>query len=226
MNNLISAFAVPMAMVEMPKPEALNEALRAVFLEYEQKGAEYANPNPFVGRNKALFESRFDLFDWPQPAVRQLADFCMASLYGVIRELNGYDTPTLQKLQAKCESWYHITRQGGYFAAHTHPLHSWSGVYCVRHDGDDPDSQSGRLTFINPNTAAGMYTDFAMAKLKPPFGFAPKSIRLKPGQLVLFPSWILHEVLPYEGTTERITVAFNAKFRYAGNDIDEVLNKR
>jgi hypothetical protein len=27
---------------------------------------------------------------------------------------------------------------------------------------------------------------------------------------VIFPSWLLHEVLPYQGTRERVVVAFNA----------------
>ena len=40
-----------------------------------------------------------------------------------------------------------------------------------------------------------------------------KSYRLRAGQLVLFPSWFNHEVLPYRGQGERITVAFNCWFR-------------
>ena len=33
------------------------------------------------------------------------------------------------------------------------------------------------------------------------------------GQLVIFPSWLMHEVLPYLGERERIVVAFNAWIR-------------
>ena len=32
---------------------------------------------------------------------------------------------------------------------------------------------------------------------------------LQPGQLVLFPSWVQHQVMPFYGEGERITVAFN-----------------
>ena len=38
------------------------------------------------------------------------------------------------------------------------------------------------------------------------------SVRLEPGQLVLFPSWLLHDVKPFQGEGERITVAFNCWF--------------
>lgn len=225
MADLTTAFAVPLATAQLPDCDSLNEELRKVFLAHEAEGERFANPSPFVYRNRTLFESRFDLFDWPQPCIAKLREFCLANVYGVIRELNGYDNDTLQKLHIQCESWFHITRRGGFFGAHNHPLHSWSGVYCVKHDGDDPDSTSGKLTFINPMMSAGMYTDMAIAKTKRPFGFAPIKLRLKPGQLVLFPSWLLHEVLPYEGDSERITVAFNARFRYQGENVDEILRR-
>ena len=31
----------------------------------------------------------------------------------------------------------------------------------------------------------------------------------EPGKLVLFPSWLLHQVRYYRGTAERISIAFN-----------------
>lgn len=216
MSQINSMFAVPLVVVEMEKPEALNDALRTLFLDLEAQGDKFRNPEPFVKRNKPLFESKFTLFDWPYEPVRQLRDFCYGGLYGAIRDLNGYDMETLKRLHVSMESWFHVTRKGGYFGAHTHPMHSWSGVYCVKHDGDDPASDSGKLTFINPNVAATSYLDMAIARLSGVFKQSHHSVRLQPGQLVLFPSWLLHEVLPYEGESERITVAFNARFRMSG----------
>lgn len=87
-------------------------------------------------------------------------------------------------------------------------MHSWSGVYCVRHDGDDPDRSSGRLTFINPHAVAMMFIDPSMRKWDFPYNIGVRSLRLSPGQLVLFSSWLLHEVLPYKEDTQRLTVAF------------------
>jgi hypothetical protein len=34
-------------------------------------------------------------------------------------------------------------------------------------------------------------------------------IRPRPGLLFIFPSWLLHQVLPYRGTGLRISIAFN-----------------
>ena len=41
----------------------------------------------------------------------------------------------------------------------------------------------------------------------------------EPGQLVLFPSWLAHRALPYDGVAERIVVSFNARVHDArGSD--------
>jgi predicted 2-oxoglutarate/Fe(II)-dependent dioxygenase YbiX len=58
-----------------------------------------------------------------------------------------------------------------------------------------------------------MYLDAANAKQVGPFGYGIRNVKFEPGQLVLFPSWVLHDVKPYEGDAERITVAFNCWFQ-------------
>lgn len=216
--TVITAFSVPIITVRMDGCEQINAQLRAFFLECESHGERYANAEPFTHRNSALFESQFTLFDWRHPAVQRLREFCWANLYRAIQDLNGYDMQTLQRLRIAHESWFHITRRGGYFGVHNHPMHSWSGVYCVCQEGDDGHPDSGRLTFISPYASHTMYTDMAMHNLQPPFQMGNIPSRLEPGQLVLFPSWLLHEVTPFEpaGHGLRITVAFNAKFRMEG----------
>ena len=209
-------FAVPLVFCHLKDHEALHEELKALFARVEAEGDRFRNPDPFVTRNEALYESNFTLFDWPQPCVQTLRQFCLKNLYRAIGELNGYDMAMLQRMHIATESWFHTTRQGGFFGAHNHPMHSWSGVYCVQHDGDDPDSTSGQLTFINPLASMTTFIDTAISNLKQPYHQGMRRYRLQPGQLVLFPSWLLHEVSPYEGNTQRITVAFNARFKLAG----------
>lgn len=197
---------------------ALNNALRSFFLECADQGDRYANSEPFTHRNHALFESQFSLFDWRNQTVAELRDFCWTHLYQVLRDLNGYDTETLQRLHIAHESWFHITRRSGYFGVHNHPMHSWSGVYCVCQEGDEANPDSGRLTFVSPYASSTMFVDMSSHRLKPPFALGNVPVRLQPGQLLIFPSWLLHEVTPFEPIGEglRITVAFNARFRLDG----------
>ena len=119
-------------------------------------------------------------------------------------------------------SWYHLTRREGYTAYHNHPMASWSGVYCVDAGDPVPDRpNNGSLRFLDSRTSAGMYLDPGNAHLHAPFGFGDRAYNLAEGQLLLFPSYLLHEVTPYYGSRERITVAFNAWVREAGAAVDE-----
>ncbi len=215
MFEISPAFAVPLVFAVMPDCDALNAELRELFLARSQDDS-YSHPTPLVQRNAALFESNFRLFDWPQASVQKLRTFCLSNLYRAVGELNGYDMETLKRLHVATEAWFHVTRRGGYFGAHNHPLHSWSGVYCVSHGSDDPASDSGRLVMLNPFALGTGYIDMGSAQLKLPYGAAHRRYRLAPGQLVLFPSWLQHEVLPFEGDEPRITVAFNARFQLQG----------
>lgn len=218
MAKIITAFAVPIVTAQLDDCTTLNADLRKLFLECETQGDKYANPEPYTPRNSPLFESAFNLFDWPHAVISQVRDFCLSNLYQALGELIGYDTATLQRLHIAHESWFHITRKGGYFGVHNHPMHSWSGVYCVCQDHDETNPDSGRLTFISPYVTNTMFVDMASHQLKPPFQAGSIPVRLKPGQLVLFPSWLLHEVSAYEPDRPglRITVAFNTRFKMQG----------
>jgi uncharacterized protein (TIGR02466 family) len=219
MAQITPLFAVPLATAMVEDADELNRRLRALFLSMEAQGDAHANKNPYQVASKALFESGFDLFESREPAIVRLRDFCWEHVYQVIRDLNGYDADVLRRLHIGNEAWFHITRRGGSFSVHNHPLHSWSGVYCVCQEGDESVAGSGEFTIINPHIMNTMYTDMATYKLKRPYDMGNVSVRLKPGQLLVFPSWLLHFVSPFEpaaGDGLRITVAFNARFRLEG----------
>jgi uncharacterized protein (TIGR02466 family) len=212
--RILPGFAVPFAEIELPDSTALNAELRTVFLERERAGDVYRRPDRSRIPQQDVFESRFDVFHWADPGVARLRDLCNAALFKMVGELNGYGPAQLAELRLNVDAWFHVTRRGGAFGLHNHPMASWSGVYCVD-SGYAAEPESGELRFLSPTATANMFTDLAVANLQAPWGPQPRSYFLRPGQLVLFPSWLLHEVLPYHGPGERITVAFNAWFRQA-----------
>jgi predicted 2-oxoglutarate/Fe(II)-dependent dioxygenase YbiX len=69
------------------------------------------------------------------------------------------------------------------------------------------------LSFVNPMLMNFMHVDAGNAKIQPPFRNHITTFSLAPGALILFPSWVLHDVKPFEGEGERITVAFNCWFK-------------
>lgn len=214
MFQVSTAFAVPFANVRLPDAAALNAELRLLLLSREGEGERYRNRQPSMQPRPNLFESEFRLFQWPDACVQQLRERCYQALFGLVGELNGHPPEYLSRLTVTASSWFHITRSGGYFGLHNHPMASWSGVYCVDPGVDSsghPDS--GLLSFPHPNSGALMFTDLANTRLKAPFSHGARVFRLEAGQLLLFPSWLMHQVLPFQGEGERITVAFNAWFK-------------
>ena len=210
--KLVNMFAVPFAFGAYAKHAPLNEALKRVLFSLERSGTA-ANPRPLTQRNKTVFESHFNLFRESDPAIQELKAFCWDQLLNLVGQLNNYDVATIKRLEIYNDCWFHITRRGGFFGLHNHPNASWSGVYCVDPGRHDPDKSSSGAVELRESDAHELHAygrrgcENAAAVRQPDCQPA-----LGPGELVLFPSWVLHDVKPYEGDGERITIAFNCWF--------------
>ena len=97
-----------------PEQQRLNEGLKRYIFKHEREGGG-TNPRPLTQRNGALYESHFNLFRVQDPAVQELKAFCWNQLLWLIARLNGYDMATVNRLQIFNDSWFHITRRGGFF---------------------------------------------------------------------------------------------------------------
>lgn len=207
-----NAFAVPVVEIMLSGMEPMNARLRELFLAWEGDIARKRLSEPTAVVKHGVYESDFHLFSREHPDLAFLANQCFQHLGLVISQLNRYTNEEMAKLRIYHHSWYHITRDGGYTAAHNHPMASWSGVYCV--DPGDPAApgvtNNGTLRFLDMRTSANSYIDMGNAYLGSPYCIADLAFNLQPGQLLLFPSYLVHEVSPYFGRRERITVAFNA----------------
>lgn len=203
-------FAVPIGRLSVPDHEPLCDALEALFLARAAEGEAWRHQKYIDTMHGELFESRFDLFRWPDPPVRELAGLCHQALALHVRHLNGYDDDAMARLRFDYHAWFHITRRHGYQGQHNHPNASWSGIFCV-HPGDEvPDRpDSGLVRFHDPRTHIDMYSDAGNRNLQPPWTMGTVDWRHRRGQLVLFPSYLRHEIYPYAGEHPRVVVAFN-----------------
>src|SRR5579863_6179205 len=151
-------FAVPFAEGRLAPCERLNRELEALFLARETE--EYRNPTPSHIPQAEMFESRFNLFRWPESCVQELRSFMLDSVARTVLETSTLPPAELARLTMHNHTWYHITRYAGSFVAHNHPLASWSAVYCVRageRRADHPGS--GVLRFFDTRPGAQAYLD-------------------------------------------------------------------
>ena len=204
-------FATPFGEVRLANCQRLNRELEALFLAREND--EHRNPSPSHIPQAETFESRFNLFQWPDSCVQELRTFVLNAVAQMVIESTSLTSLDIAKLSFKNHTWFHISRYAGSFVAHNHPLASWSAVYCVRAGQNVPQHpDSGVLRFLDVRQGANAYLDPANATLQRPFALAPVELKLEEGQLVIFPSYVFHEVAPFYGNDVRITVATNCWF--------------
>lgn len=204
-------FAVPFGEARLAPCERLNGELEALFLAREDD--EHRNPTPSHITQHELYESRFNLFSWPEPCIRELRDFMLDAVARTVLAATTLRPEELARCAFHNHTWFHITRYAGSFIAHNHPMASWSAVYCVRPGEQVADQPgSGLLRFFDPRHGANAYSDPANVRLQPPYALRPLEFRLAEGQLVVFPSYLFHEVTPFYGRDLRITVATNCWF--------------
>ena len=110
-------------------------------------------------------------------------------------------------MRLKIFAWMNANPSGGYNAPHTHPGAHWSGVYYVSQPEVEAGN-SGMIEFLDPRTDLPNWRLLAASAFR-----LKKKLRPQPGEMILFPSYLVHWVYPNETDEERISVAFNATFR-------------
>lgn len=207
-------FSVPLVEFRMDDHEGLCEQLTTLFLQKAEEDEEVRNEIRRDTQHGELFESKFDLFQWQDEPVKELAEFCHRALASTIFELSDYSEDEFSKLVFDYHAWFHVTKNGGFQALHHHQNASWSGIFCVD-PGDSPQEfpHSGAVRFYDARGFADQYRDAGNSRLKLPAKFGGYQIDHEAGRLLIFPSYVDHEIFPYMGQRERIVVAFNCMVR-------------
>ncbi len=219
--NIHPYFSVPIAQRRFNNLGDLNRRLKEQLLYWEKnEPPRISVPTP-VSKHE-VYESDFGLFHRESPVIGEIANICLSSLGELVMRINNYTADEMRNLRIFHHSWYHITRHGGYTGYHNHPMASWSGVYCVD-PGDNPDNkkENGTLKIFDPRSGCNTYLDPGNARMRDNFAFGNVPIIFQAGDLILFPSYLYHEVAPFWGHGMRITIAFNAWIRAAGENVDE-----
>ena len=104
---------------------------------------------------------------------------------------------------AMTDCWANVMPAGVVHSLHLHPTSFVSGTYYV----EVPKGASA-LKFEDPRLVAHMATPPRRADAPESF-HAFVSVPAKPGDVVLFESWLRHEVPPARFSGERISISFN-----------------
>jgi len=217
--GLHALWPTPIGVHRLPGAEDLNPLLVRVFgaLRAQQQGGD---ARPFFASGDDLLQ-RIRLPEW-QVFVR----FVVEALRDTVTQANRAAWPAEGAAQglplrlAIDGMWFQVSNRGAFHDVHTHGNCSWSAVYCVQVDPEPRRVQhptygaaNGVTRLYGPPFAqlGGAHVDLGNAYLQPPH----VDVAPLPGQLVLFPAWLAHQALPYDGELDRVIVSFNASVHAA-----------
>jgi len=155
--------------------------------EDDEAGRRWSKEHRYAG-----YTSYASLNDLPKrdPAFADLAKLLNRHARTFSDELGWTVKPRLDSL------WVNLLRGSGHHSAHIHPHSIISGTLYV-----EVPPGSGRIRFEDPRLP------LMMAAPTRPDTFV--TIDPRPGLLLLWESWLRHEVLPGTGKGERLSISFN-----------------
>lgn len=200
-----SLFPTPIYTCHLKDPEVLNLQLRDLILERERTDRGRVHSN--VGG----WHSGLDLEAWGGAAVRTVLGAAKEVANRVTRDRKGRQL----RPNWRVECWANVNRHNHANKRHSHPGCLWSGTYYVDtgHTDDDRTDLNGAFQFHDPRI--GALAENPASRLVASDDGSPL-IYPKPGQFLLFPSWMPHSVHPYRGAGIRISIAFNLALPQGG----------
>ncbi len=196
---MISSFFVTrLYEIEIGKPVLLGElahSIRTLAID-DQAGRRWSRDKGYKG-----YTSYASLNDLPRrdPAFADLAKLLTKHAAAFAADL-AFDLPRKPRLDSL---WVNLLKPGGHHASHLHPHSILSGTLYV-----EAPPGSGSIRFEDPRSglmmAAPPRREDAPKELRP---FA--TLEPRPGLLLLWESWLRHEILPGTAKADRLSISFN-----------------
>ena len=197
-KKLIHLFSTPIMEYRWEDSDDLNRRLTDVILEKERASGGKVMSNVGGWHSEANFEQ------WAGDAGQELIHRVGTLVNHATRE---YDKlyGGKEAIRWRLTLWANVNRDGDFNQGHIHPGATWSGVYYVDAGAPSADrNDNGVLALAHPGAAAAMV--FFPEITPHRHVIVPQS-----GLMVLFPSYLSHQVYPYWGDRPRISIAYNIK---------------
>lgn len=164
----------------------LAHSIRSLAVE-DEAGRRWSSEHRYAG-----YTSYASLNDLPKrdPAFAELAKLLTRHARAFARELAWEARPKLDSL------WVNLLKSSGHHSAHIHPHSILSGTLYV-----EVPPGSGAIRFEDPRLP------LMMAAPQRADSFV--TVEPRPRLLLLWESWLRHEVLPGTGRGERLSISFN-----------------
>jgi uncharacterized protein (TIGR02466 family) len=190
-THVRSLFATPLYEAEIGDAGLLGELAHSIrtLAQDDRAGRRWSKEHRYAG-----YTSYASLDDLPtrDPAFAALAKILNrhAAEFARSASLDLTKKPRLDSL------WANLLKGSGQHSGHIHPQSIVSGTFYV-----EVPAGSGAIRFEDPRLPLMMAA--------PPRAESFVSVEPRPGMLLLWESWLRHEVLAGSGKGERLSVSFN-----------------
>jgi uncharacterized protein (TIGR02466 family) len=200
--------------VQHQNAEDLNAGLAQIILEKEREITHKGMPTPVAGLDRGLTTHwlEYNVLNWDYPACRQLRDLVLSGAREYFRMIGGDpDDPGFKIMGISC--WANVLRYGESLQIHHHDPGFISAHYNVQ-SGNDEESvrqhpDSGNTIYYRPGFIDRSHGGRQAGPTSPWDSEWQVSHAPAEGRLIFFPSYVRHEVRPYVGKSERITIAMD-----------------
>ena len=186
-----SFFATQLYEADLSDPKLLDELANSIrsLAEDDEAGRRWSKEHRYAG-----YTSYASLNDLPKrdPAFADLSKQLNRHAEAFARDC-GFDLQRKPKLDSL---WVNLLKSGGHHSGHIHPHSIISGTLYV-----EVPKGSGAIRFEDPRLPLMMAA--------PPRPDTFVSVDPRPGLVLMWESWLRHEVLPGTGRGERLSISFN-----------------
>ena len=193
-----SLFVTKLSEAELSDEALLGELAHSIrsLAEDDEAGRRWSDEHRYPG-----YTSYASLNDLPRrdPVIRDLAKLLSKHAASFAQDC-AFDLARKPKLDSL---WVNLLRGAGHHSAHIHPHSMISGTLYVA-----VPKGSGAIRFEDPRLPMMMAAP--TRRTDAPEDIQPfVTIQPRPGLLLLWESWLRHEVLPGTGRGERLSISFN-----------------
>lgn len=174
---------------EIPDERLLGELAHSIqtLASDDAAGRRWSKEHLYAG-----YTSYASLNDLPKrdPAFAEIAKLLLRHATAFARELEWRAKPKLDSI------WVNLLKAGGHHSGHIHPHSIISGTFYV-----EVPAGSGAIRFEDPRLPLMMAA--------PARSDTCVTVEPRPGLLLLWESWLRHEVLAGAGKGDRLSISFN-----------------
>lgn len=210
-------WATPTMTVEIKNAEELNRRLVSIVLEQEREIKAKLKSTPVAGLTEGLTTHwlEYNVLRWDYPEIREFRGIVLSSLRDYFALIGDADDPGLKIAGISC--WANVLRNGESLSVHHHDPAYVSAHYQVQSglpveqeaSKSTAGKEVGSTVYFRPGFLDRSHGGKAAGPTSPWDSDWRISVPPLTGKLFLFPSYVRHEVRPYMGSSERISVAMD-----------------